>query len=503
MPSYVSSPARIAGMRPGVLLPGAGAVGQDLGPRSRRKPTARRSTRSHMSISQQLPLAVLVLAALLAAACGAEEGSAPARPNVLIITLDTTRADHLGCYGYERETSPNLDRLAAESTLYTHVISTSSWTLPSHAALFTGKFTASHGARYDPTGPLKLTSGIEGPADWDHYRARGLSTGEVTLAGVLGEAGWRTGAVVAGPWMKRVFGLDVGFEHYDDEQVHSVTGRLASEVTDAALSWLSQPDERPFFLFLNYYDPHSPFQAPAPYTFEFVPPQRHTQRGLANSKNWLDLYDAEILYTDEHVGRLLDELRRTQRFDNTLIVVTSDHGELFGEQGHWGHGEFLTQQELSVPMFIKQPGGSTQPARDDRPMQQVDVMPLVLERLGLPIPAGVQGAARGGEHPLISEVYPLPMFAKTGDWRVLVEGSLKYVWSSQGNHALYDLAVDPLELDNLASERSEVMQAMGARLDDYLASLPAPGEAGPEREVGTELSETLGSLGYMDDAHED
>ena len=456
-----------------------------------------------MALQQLLPLASLVTAALLAPACGGAADSAPARPNVLIITLDTTRADHLGCYGYERETSPNLDRLAAESTLYTHVVSTSSWTLPSHASLFTGKFTTSHGARYDPEGPLKLTSGIEGPEDWDHYRARGLATGEVTLAGVLSDAGWRTGAVVAGPWMKQVFGLGAGFEHYDDEQVHSVTGRLASEVTDAALSWLSRPDERPFFLFLNYYDPHSPFQAPPPYTFKFMPPQRHTQRGLANSKNWVDLYDAEILYTDEHVGRLLDELRRTGDFEGTLIVVTADHGELFGEQGHWGHGEFLTQQELGVPMFIKQPGGGAQPARDDRPIQQVDVMPLVLERLGLPVPAGVQGSAEGGEHPLISEVYPLPMFAETGDWRVLVEGSLKYVWSSQGNHALYDLATDPLELDNLAPARSEVVQAMDEQLDAYLAALPAPGESGPELEVDPEVSAALHNLGYMDDKSED
>lgn len=459
-----------------------------------------------MSSSQQLPLAALVLAASLAAACGDSadtQAERSTRPNVLIITLDTTRSDHLGCYGYERETSPNLDRLAAESTLYTNVVSTSSWTLPSHASLFTGKFTASHGARYDPAGPLMLTNGIEGPDDWDNYRARGLATGEVTLAGVLSEAGWRTGAVVAGPWMKQVFGLGAGFEHYDDEQVHSLTGRLASEVTDAALSWLSAPDDRPFFLFLNYYDPHTPFGAPPPYTFQFMPPQRHTQRGLANSKNWVDLYDAEILYMDVHIGRLLDELRRSGEFENTLIVVTADHGELFGEQERWGHGAFLTQQELSVPMFIKQPGGAPQPARDERPIQQLDVMPLVLERLGLPVPAGVQGRTGGVDHPLVSEVYPLPMFAQTGDWRVLVEGSLKYVWSSQGNHALYDLAADPLELHDLSGERGDVMRAMGERLESYLASLPAPGEAGPEREVGAELTEALGNLGYMEDNPED
>ena len=447
----------------------------------------------------------LLLAALgpaLLAGCGADSEPTGERPNVVLITLDTTRADHLGCYGYERPTSPNLDRLAEQGTIYTNVVSTSSWTLPTHASLFTGQFTTSHGARYDPEGPLKLTAGIDGPDEWDNYRARGLAQGQVTLAGVLTDAGWRTGAVVAGPWMKEVFGLGAGFEHYDDEDVHSVTGRLASEVTDAALAWLStldeEADDRPFFLFLNYYDPHSPFGAPLPYTFEFMPAQRHTQRGLANRKNWVDLYDAEILYTDVHLGRLFDGLRALGEYDNTLIVVTADHGELFGEQDRWGHGEFLSTHELSIPMIIKYPGHEVAPGRDARPMQQVDVMPLILERVGLPVPEGVQGRVAGRDHPLVSEVYPLPMFASTGDWRVLVDGSLKYVWSSQGRHALYDLDADPEELHDLSGERPEVMQAMHAKLERYLASLPAPGEAGPEREVDASTTEALKHLGYMD-----
>ena len=454
---------------------------------------------------------------LLACACGAEPDATPGsdvglapghasepepwiRPrNLIVISVDTLRADHLGCYGYERDTSPAMDAFAARGTLFEDAYTTASWTVPAHASLFTGKFTTSHGARYDPEGPLKLTSGIEGPDDWDHYRARGLTTAETTLAGLLTDAGWRTGAVVAGPWMKRVFGLGEGFEHYDDDQVHSVTGRLASEVTDAALAWLDQPgDERPFFLFLNYYDPHSPFQAPPPYTFEFMPPQRHTQRGLANNKNWVDLYDAELLYTDEHVGRLLDGLRSAGRLEDTLIIVTADHGELFGERGHWGHGEFLSQQELSIPLFIKYPGTEVPPGTSDRPMQQVDVLPLVLERLGLPVPADVQGRFDGADHPLVSEVYPLPMFAQTGAWRTLVEGSLKYVWSSQGRHALYDLADDPMELNDLSAERPEVLAAMAERLEAYLASLPAPGEAGPEQEVTGEISEALINLGYLE-----
>lgn len=200
-----------------------------------------------------------------------------------------------------------------------------------------------------------------------------------------------------------------------------------------------------------------------------------------------------VRYLDGVFEKLYDMVPK-----NTHIIVTADHGELFGEQDRWGHGEFLSTHELSIPMIIKYPGHEVAPGRDARPMQQVDVMPLILERVGLPVPEGVQGRVAGRDHPLVSEVYPLPMFASTGDWRVLVDGSLKYVWSSQGRHALYDLDADPEELHDLSGERPEVMQAMHAKLERYLASLPAPGEAGPEREVDAATTEALQHLGYMD-----
>ena len=173
----------------------------DARPRTERVPHAKRRPRS-------FPRARVIVAGAIAtlAACGG--GGTGVRPNVVLITLDTARADHLGCYGYERNTSPNLDRMAAESVLYLDATSTASWTLPAHASLFTGKFTSSHGARYDAEGPLLLTSGIRGPKSWDKYRARGLSPEETTLAQLLGRSEYATGAVIAGPWMKRVFGLD-------------------------------------------------------------------------------------------------------------------------------------------------------------------------------------------------------------------------------------------------------------------------------------------------------
>ena len=451
----------------------------------------------------------LLLASLAPALAGCDPGERVGpRPDIVLVTLDTTRADHLGCYGYERDTSPNLDRLAAEGVVHERAFSTSSWTLPAHASLFTGKFTSSHGARYDPEGPLRLTSGIEGSAEWDDYRARGLSPYEATLAGLLTDAGYATGAVVAGPWMKRVFGLASGFQHYDDDDVHSISGRLAEEVTDAALDWVDGlARERPFFLFLNYYDPHFPFEAPEPHTFRFLPEARHRPEALGKRANMLDLYDGEIYYTDLQFGRLLDGLRERGRYDGTLFVVTADHGELFGEHGLWGHGVSLSQPELHVPLVVRPPLASDRsahsgPARGTRsaePIQLVDVPALVLEPLGLALPPDTQG---GKPHAIVAEVYPLAKFVRTGDWRVLVDWPHKYVWNSQAPHGLFDLAQDPGETLDLTRVEADRARRMQTELERYLEGLPAPLPAGPEGTIDAELTESLQQLGYMGEDQE-
>jgi hypothetical protein len=174
----------------------------------------------------------------VAGTSGCAPQSEATRANVLLITLDTTRADHLGCYGYMRETSPNIDRLARQSRVYTRAYATSSWTLPTHASLLTGKFPTSHGARWDAEGALILTDAIAGPNAWKNLRARGIAADEVTLGTVLQAEGYATAGFVAGPWMNRVFGLDAGFEHYDDSGIDRMNGRRADHLTSAALAWL-------------------------------------------------------------------------------------------------------------------------------------------------------------------------------------------------------------------------------------------------------------------------
>ncbi len=422
-----------------------------------------------------------------------------ARPNVILITLDTTRVDHLGCYGGARPTSPALDRLAEESVLYRRAIATSSWTLPSHASLFTGKFTASHGARYDPEGPLRLKDAIPGPESWNRYRARGLSVGEVTLAGILRDAGYATGAVVAGPWMKRPFGLDVGFDLYDDTEIGTVNGRKAASVTDSALRLIEQVGEREFFLFLNYYDPHGPLTPPPQFAKQFLPAGTRLERGKRLTvEQLLALYDAEILYMDQHIGRLLQKLKDEGIYDNTWIIVTADHGELFGEHGKFGHGDYLFQEEVHIPMFMKYPLGEQAPGERDELVSLTHVLPWICHRLELPVPEGVQGTvSRGGNHPIIAETYPLPSTTYSGAWRALFDGDFKLLWNSEAPARLFDLGRDPGEENDLAPSEPQRASALLSRLEQVLAGLPRPGEAGPARALDESTSEALKSLGYV------
>lgn len=439
-----------------------------------------------------LPRIGLALLVGLLVACGSDPES-PRRPNVLLITLDTTRADFLGSYGHPGETSPHLDRLAEESVLYKEAVATSSWTLPSHASLFTGKFTASHGARYDPEGPLILTDAIAGKPGWEQIRARGLEGAQPTLATLLAGEGYDTGAVVAGPWLKRVMGLDAGFAFYDDAGIESVNGRLAKGVTDAALAWLAQPRERPFFLFLNYFDPHAPFSPPR----EFL---RLRPRGdlPEEESRRLGRYEAEIRSMDHHIGRLLDDLRRKGVYDDTWIFVTADHGEALGEHGTRGHGATLYQEVIHIPLFVKHPKGGASPAVREGRVQLVDILPTIVEGIGAQVPPGVQGTPLDRvDHPIVAQVHPLTK-AGTRDVRAYVEDGYKLVWRGDGHRELYHLAEDPDELRDLAAKEPDRVVALEAALDAYLASLPAPPAPGAPREVDAETREALEALGYLE-----
>ena len=430
---------------------------------------------------------------------GCSEKRQGKRPNVLLITLDTTRADHLSCYGYFRQTSPNLDKLAAESVLYTRAIATSSWTLPSHASLFTGKFTSSHGARYDENGPLFLASAVSTASK--NYRARGLGPDELTLAGILKESGYATGAVVAGPWMKRVFGLDKGFDFYDDSKISTINGKSANLVTASAVNWIKTVRSKEFFLFLNYFDPHAPYMPPQAALQMFLPNEPRSKNSPMPSgspERTRARYDAEILYMDHQIGRLLDKLKAYKLYESTLIIVTADHGELLGEHGRHGHGQHLWQEELHVPLFVKYPSKEVAAISKDDRAQLTDVLPMVCKRLGLSTPNGIQGGLPPETgHPVIAEVYPLSKLSREGDWRAIFDGDLKFLWNSKGNHQLFDLGDDPAEKNNLIKRQPARAEKMLVRLKNYVAKLPSPGPAAPVQQLDEHTKKALKSLGYV------
>jgi arylsulfatase A-like enzyme len=323
-----------------------------------------------------------------------------------------------------------------------------------------------------------------------------------TLAELLRDAGYATAAVVAGPWLKRAIGLDRGFDHYDDAGIRSERGRLAPEVSDRAIAWLRARPDRPFFLFLNYFDPHGPFTPPAAFFRDLLsddPDASPVERERARTRA---LYDGEVRFADHHLGRVLDALRALDLYDDTWIVVTADHGELLGEHGLLGHGKTLHEELLRIPLIEKRPRGEGPRGRSPRPVQLVDVLPTVAERLGIPAPPDIQGAPFAAvSHPIVAEAYPLPFLeGARGDMRALYEDGYKVLWRRDGRPELYDLTSQAGERRSLAWREPERAQRMEQRLLRYLEGLPGPPPvSGEARPVDAETREALRGLGYLDD----
>ncbi len=428
---------------------------------------------------------------------GACRGRRADRPNIVLVTLDTTRADHLGCYGYTRPTSPHLDAMAAESTIWTRAIAPGTWTLPSHASLFTGKCPTSHGARYDPTGPLVLTSAIPNRPGLSEYKVRGVVAEETTLAGILTKAGYRTAGFGGGPWLKGIFGLGNGFERWDDDDIGSVNGRIGGDLTKRAVEWL-EPVAEPFFVFLNYFDAHAPLTPPPGFADPWLPePVRKGVRPTHDQT--LALYDGEIRYADQCFGDVLATLKRRNLYERTWIIVTADHGELFDEHGLKGHGHVPYREVAHVPFVSKPPRGDGAPGERADPIQLQDVMPLVLDRLGLPRPAGIQGSVPPKiDRPLIVESYTLGVIYDKGDWLAIIDGDWKYMWNSRGSSALFNLARDPREEHNLVATEAARAAGLEKRMSAYLAALPRSQAVEPTRAVDDATRDALKNLGYIE-----
>jgi len=428
------------------------------------------------------------------------------QPNLIVITLDTTRADHLSSAGYPRQTSPNLDRLARHGEQFLDAVANAPWTLPSHGSLFTGLHPREHGARFD--------------LDGEHDRFGkffGLAPELFTLAEQLWTLGYRTGAVVAGPMVSAEFGFAQGFDYYDEApysraewsgESESPPQRDAEAVTDRALAWLAG-DDRPFFLFLNYFDPHWPYNPPDDLAGTWaqpgtrpMPPNEYSRiwgevigghRDLRDSERqaMIDYYDAEILAMDRSIGRLLDGLEQRDLYESTMIVVVSDHGESFGEHRLLDHGNSLYQHQLRVALIIKYPQHASEDRRAGRYEHRVDLLDVhatILREMGL-----LTGAKRRGVHPVaesrfgsygvhkrrshhFAELRENTWFTAAYGTRfarnleAVFHGNWKLIRDDKGNRWLFDLAEDPLEQKNFAAATPAVADGLDRTLDGWAAA---------------------------------
>lgn len=402
---------------------------------------------------------------------------APTPMNVVLITLDTLRADHLGAYGATTVRTPHLDGLAARGVVFDQVMTTAPLTLPAHSSIMTGHFPPRHGVR--DNGGFFL-----GPE-------------QVTLAEILAGRGYQTGATVGAFVLDSKWGLDQGFAAYQDDfdltnvkamSLASVK-RPGNEVVDLALKWMEGVADQRFFAWMHLYDPHAPYESPEPYRSEY---RGHPYRGA-------------IAFTDAQVGRVFTFLEERGLADNTIVIVTADHGEGLGEHGEETHGFFVYESSMRVPLIIHAPGRGLDPRRVAQPVRSVDIMPTVLDLLGTVPPEPVEGRSllplmRGDVTEMALDgygeaMYPLHHYG----WSELTAmRSDRYKLIDAPRPELYDLERDPGELTNLFDTRRSVADAMLRQLRERKQAMAAEAPEAPKtEEVDPETRARLAALGYV------
>lgn len=389
--------------------------------------------------------------------------------NILLVTIDTLRADKLGAYGSKSGLTPVIDALATSGVRFTHVWSHAPVTLPSHASILTGLLPPNHGVRNNGS-----------------YR---LGSGPSTLGERLHASGYRTAAFVGAFVLDTRFGLNRGFDEYDDRYSSSgvsasfhFTERPADQVLRATTAWILRPkdgDTRPWFAWVHLFDPHAPYQAPPAYARDRTP------------------YDAEIAWTDSALGEALTELRGAGQLDRTLIVLTSDHGESLGDHGETTHGLFAYDSTQRVPLLVSAAG--LQARTIAKPAAHVDIMPTVLDLVGVSAPEGldgrslrdeIEGTQSGHDEPIYFEALDASLTRGWAPLRGVVHRMWKYI--DLPVPELYDLASDPAEQTNLVGREPERVRDLQSRLRQW--STPP---AAPSGTLDPATSEKLRSLGYI------
>jgi arylsulfatase A-like enzyme len=465
-------------------------------------------------------------------------GQAEDRPNIILITMDTTRADHLSCYGYHKNTSPHLDKIASESVVFKNAYAPSPWTLPSHASIFTGMYPARHGAHND----------------WEKMKSnwpRKLSTQHKTLAEILAAHGYRTAGVIGSRVCHSFFGLAQGFEYYDDTLISVLPAlkyftlfkilsrwiplddiaarqglngcRIAPQINKIVFSWLEKHYQSPFFLFINYFDPHIPYIPPDQYFQIFREGENaETIESKKYKRDLLAQYDGEIAYLDYHMAKLFERLKELNIYDTTMIIITSDHGEYFGEHDFWIHGHELYEEVLKIPLIIKYPSSHPKKGVSLNRVSLVDIMPTILNFLKLPLPKDLQGINLfEGTSRVMAEIYLhkyttlidlfVDRYVKDKRFRkenrfarelkALFLDNYKYIKEhteeSKGQEELYDIGNDPQESLNLIDTMPEKAKEMEMKLMEWLPHGESRKDVDETVKLDKATEEALRVLGYI------
>lgn len=469
------------------------------------------------------------LAVVVASVAGAFAGAGqqplratpPARPNVLLVSIDSLRADHLGSYGYARDTSPAIDALAREGVLFEKAISPAPWTVPAHMTLLTGLPPEVH--------------------DVVSVRQK-LSPDAVTLAEAMQGAGYETAAFVSGPTVMAHFGFDQGFALYDESMVEASPKKIGDVVTSPGLvelvnGWLGRWSDAgrraPFFLFLHMWDVHYDYVPPPEYVQRFDPdytgdvdtrhfetnPRLHRDMDPRDLAHVIALYDAEIRFTDDHLARLVARLRALGVLDDTIVVVTSDHGEEFFEHGQKGHAKTLYDEVLRVPLVVRYPRRIAPGRRVPEQVRLVDAAPTILGLAGVSAPAGFGATGLAPEH-RFADLAPYLGKGQAGRFPVLpafssnrwLSGKQNAVRTADAKLIHYEPPLPkrpPTEVFDLASDPAERKNLFGtgtagpflATLDPLLGAWRA--DAGRQtrlalaRKPSAQAEERLRALGYV------
>ena len=461
---------------------------------------------------------------------------------MLLVAIDTLRADRLSCYGHTNKTTPVIDNLAKNGVRFTNCIASASWTMPSFGAMFTSVHPSGHGA-----------------ISYKHKLAPNLTT----LAEVLKSAGYHTAGFISNPTLDRKFGFQKGFDHYDDQSIAmrhgmnlydeadfdklSINAAVTSHtVTELAADWIEERATQPFFCFVLYFDPHDLYVPPIPYNTQFDKDYQGKMDGrnfrrflnqnpkeslhftnslrtedttiearlpenvsLRDLKHLNALYDGEIAYTDHCIGELLDKLRELKLFDDTVIIVTADHGEEFMDHGGMLHGHTLYDELVHVPLIVHYPASLQGGRKVDHIVSHIDYLPTLCELVGAPIPDQAMGKSflpllkpddEGATQPDQGDRHAISE-SSVGkvDLKSITSGRYKLVYEPDAERVfLYDRQADPGEHKDLSKEKQGVASMLLSMLRAEIRAARKRGAEPPESGLGKDdnLLEKLRSLGY-------